>query len=135
MTRTYLTRHGAGPLPFETVQKPFSAIVDDTNIPNAWQGVLRFAPWNFDLLQTAIRDDLRDRSLSAGIEVRPRLGITCVDQAPEVVPVVRNGELCDMPLGNALRLAASLADGGDVLISRGPTRRGLENAALPPIGR
>lgn len=49
MTRPYITRHGAGPLPDEISKeeflKLFPKFIDDTNEPNEWQGSLRFAPW------------------------------------------------------------------------------------------
>ena len=38
VTRTYVTRHGAGPLPHETN----FGFVDETNAPNDWQGTLRY---------------------------------------------------------------------------------------------
>lgn len=41
VSRTYLTRHGAGPLPGEN---PSMSFEDDTNRPNPFQGSLRFAP-------------------------------------------------------------------------------------------
>lgn len=41
VSRTYLTRHGAGRLPGEDVSLQFE---DDTNKPNEWQGSMRFAP-------------------------------------------------------------------------------------------
>lgn len=40
VTRYYVTRHGAGPLPNETM--PCNAWADNTNIPNQHQGLLRF---------------------------------------------------------------------------------------------
>lgn len=55
VTRTYLTRHGAGPLPYEYTNK---TIEDVTNIPNAFQGKLRFAPINLDLMIEATNKDL-----------------------------------------------------------------------------
>lgn len=55
ITRTYLTRHGAGPLPFEGEIEPH---IDNTNKTNTHQGSLRFAPLNIDLLQESISDDL-----------------------------------------------------------------------------
>lgn len=39
ITRTYLTRHGAGPFPEEDKDMHFE---DKTNVPNDWQGMLRF---------------------------------------------------------------------------------------------
>ena len=41
VSRTYLTRHGAGPLPAEDLSLSYH---DDTNKSNPWQGALRFAP-------------------------------------------------------------------------------------------
>jgi len=61
VTRTYLTKHGAGPLKNECPEFPAERnIVDRTNVPNPWQGALRYAKWEDpeDLLGV-IRSDLR----------------------------------------------------------------------------
>ena len=47
VTRTYLTRHGAGPLPGED---PALGYEDDTNTENPHQGRMRFAPLDVDAL-------------------------------------------------------------------------------------
>jgi len=44
VSRTYLTRHGAGPLPGE--DPSLTSFHDDTNVPHDYQGVMRFAPIN-----------------------------------------------------------------------------------------
>jgi len=44
VTRTYLTRHGAGDLPNEDRGLKFE---DDTNLEHAYQGTLRFAPMDW----------------------------------------------------------------------------------------
>lgn len=45
VTRSYVTRHGAGKLPYEGLLDPQAhGITDRTNLPNEWQGSLRFAP-------------------------------------------------------------------------------------------
>ncbi len=46
VSRTYLTRHGAGKLPGED---PKLSYPDETNVPHDWQGVMRFAPLDGDL--------------------------------------------------------------------------------------
>jgi adenylosuccinate synthase len=51
VSRTYLTRHGAGPLPGE---QPSLSYDDDTNRAHPWQGKLRFAP-----LDARLRDRCR----------------------------------------------------------------------------
>lgn len=54
VTRTYLTRHGAGPLPGED---PHLVYLDDTNGDNDYQGRLRFAPLDVRALYRRITDD------------------------------------------------------------------------------
>lgn len=54
VSRTYLTRHGAGPLPGEDKTLSFQ---DDTNRANQWQGPLRFAPLDCGALQARIKAD------------------------------------------------------------------------------
>lgn len=54
VSRTYLTRHGAGPLPGETDALEFE---DETNKENPFQGKLRFAPLQSDALKRRIAED------------------------------------------------------------------------------
>ena len=45
VTRTYVTRHGAGVLPCEDEWPKYNLKIDDaTNIENPWQGKIRYAP-------------------------------------------------------------------------------------------
>lgn len=53
VSRTYLTRHGAGPLPGEDPSMQFE---DDTNKLTAFQGPLRFAPLDDGLLRRCEND-------------------------------------------------------------------------------
>lgn len=80
VARTYLTRHGAGPLSGEDAAL---ALPDATNVDNPWQGSLRFAPYDVQLLAWA-----RRRALA---EVGPvgngfRRVLTCADQVPACEP-------------------------------------------------
>jgi len=54
VSRTYLTRHGAGPLPGEDRALHYD---DDTNTENRWQGAPRFAPLDADALRERIAKD------------------------------------------------------------------------------
>jgi adenylosuccinate synthase len=72
VTRTYLTRHGAGPLPGED---PELSYPDATNEPGEFQGTLRFAPLDLDLLSKTVHDDCVHYP-----EVEPVLAVTCLDQ-------------------------------------------------------
>jgi len=79
ITRSYLTRHGAGPMPGELKEKPYEKIEDLTNIPNRYQGNLRFALLNLDLLKENIDVDF-NKSVNSGFKIKKSLGITCLDQ-------------------------------------------------------
>lgn len=57
VTRTYMTRHGAGPFPTETSAMSYH---DETNAPNAWQGELRFGDLDLDLIRTSVEKDKRE---------------------------------------------------------------------------
>ncbi len=83
VTRSYLTRHGAGPLPNEIKEKPYKNITDLTNIQNEFQGVLRFAPLDIDLLSENIENDynkIRFKSKNKKININKSIAITCLDQ-------------------------------------------------------
>ena len=79
-TRAYSTRHGAGPLPRELPEKPYPGVVDATNVPNAYQGTLRFGWLDLDVLRRAIAEDLADAVRLSRLAVKVRLAITCLDQ-------------------------------------------------------
>lgn len=58
VTRSYITRHGAGPLPYEcTREKINPAIEDKTNFPNEFQKSLRFAEFDYADLIDRIETD------------------------------------------------------------------------------
>lgn len=75
VTRWYLTRHGAGPLPFDYNDPEFNT-KDMTNIPNKYQGIMRYAPLNLLLLRTAIYNDVRCQG-----NHNFNLMVTCMDQS------------------------------------------------------
>jgi adenylosuccinate synthase len=106
VTRTYLTRHGAGPFPTE---RPGLAFPDPTNAPNEWQGALRFGDLDTGLMAESIANDL---SATGGLAVSPCLAVTCLDQVPEADPAAI-AEACGLRLG---------------YVSRGPSR---DRVAVP----
>lgn len=71
ITRTYVTRHGAGPLPYEDTDDPRKYCKNDrTNIHNEWQGTLRSAPHgDADEFAEAVRADLSESDISAKISL------------------------------------------------------------------
>ena len=89
VTRPYLTRHGAGPLPFEVGTDPLYDSVDPTNIPNEWQGTIRYAPLNLDTLREYVNGDF----YRARRDVCGHLMLTCLDHLDDHVHVVNYNEL------------------------------------------
>jgi adenylosuccinate synthase len=71
MSRTYLTRHGAGPLPGESTRLRFE---DNTNLDHPWQGRLRFAPLDVSALHKRCAEDFGTSPLT------PRIVLTHCDQ-------------------------------------------------------
>ncbi|MBS1953150.1 MAG: adenylosuccinate synthetase [Cyanobacteria bacterium SZAS-4] len=108
VSRTYLTRHGAGPLDGECDW----VFPDSTNVPNQFQGTLRFAPLDLQTLQKSIKCDLL-RAQTARNHICADIAMTCLDQ----VPMPKVGELflpvnhvCHGPTRAAVRPALSCAE-------------------------
>lgn len=76
VSRTYVTRHGAGPLEGETDKEEKWGC--ETNSLNRWQGAFRYAPLNINKLRRNIRLDLAQ----AGVRVAATLAFTHCDQEP-----------------------------------------------------
>lgn len=74
VSRTYLTRHGAGPLPGED---PALSFEDTTNHTTRYQGGLRFAPINPDALQKRCAADAAEHDY--------RIVLTHCDQSEPVM--------------------------------------------------
>jgi adenylosuccinate synthase len=119
VTRCYRTRHGAGPLPDEADISAHFAAEDSTNMPNPWQGNLRFAELDLGILGAAILHDL----LRAGpVAVTPHLAVTCLDQARGVIPFRAGGRRHLVPASLFLRRAAATSRPASLSLSHGPTR-------------
>lgn len=76
VTRTYVTKHGAGPLPHEFNTNDWADLeVDMTNLYNEWQGDIRYAShgstYNFLL---PVINDIKD------INIKPSLAITHMNE-------------------------------------------------------
>jgi adenylosuccinate synthase len=85
VTRAYLTRHGAGPLPEEWATCPAPAFADATNVPNAHQGALRFAALDVPVLRRFIRADQARAQGSIGVTYG--LAMNALDQMGPTTPV------------------------------------------------
>lgn len=60
VSRTYVTRHGAGPMGWECKREDINPdIIDKTNMPNPWQGDLRFGYLNQENLAIRVEEDFK----------------------------------------------------------------------------
>jgi adenylosuccinate synthase len=59
VSRTYVTRHGAGPLPGECPREMIGAGIDLTNHENEWQGELRYGKLDLQAMIKRCVDDAR----------------------------------------------------------------------------
>ena len=83
ISRPYATRHGVGPLEYETNSALYKRVEDATNITNKFQGNLRFAYLDFDTLHRRIKRDMARIIIPSQIHI----GFTCLDQLDEPVGI------------------------------------------------
>jgi adenylosuccinate synthase len=129
VTRTYLTRHGRGPLPNELPKGdlPYpNRITDETNVHNAHQEHLRFAYIDLDDLVARIAGEMFWNGS------RPHLALTCADQCEEVAFYESRGNgfnIRDSFSGASpfqfAKEVSNRIDAVDFLISSGPTRKDI----------
>lgn len=133
MSRAYVTRHGAGPIDHQQPGPPGERFADQTNLPNSWQGTLRFGTLDIDVLDRAIRADLA--SVSGRIAtVTPRLTVTCLDQIDQT-RWVENGTSTNGSEGDLLRALKQRPPVDAIVTGRGPTRDTVSRLPAPAVAR
>jgi len=128
VSRAYLTRHGAGPLADELPDKPYPGIEDRTNVPNEFQGTLRYAHLDLDLLVQTIRADFADALACPGIGTRLNLAVSCMDQVGPAVTYIEDGESKTAAPGLLAERLAGRLGAGAVYTAWGPTRETVRTA-------
>ncbi|MBE5821622.1 MAG: adenylosuccinate synthase [Clostridiales bacterium] len=123
MSRCYITKHGAGAFKGELKEKPYSNIEDLTNIPNEFQGSLRFGYMDFDLLAYEINKDLRNLKLPAKINIT----FTCLDQLDDDFKYLLDGkkhcQKSDLFVDTAFNILKQKIDNlSDIYATNGLTR-------------
>ena len=94
VTRTYTTRHGAGPLEHEdnSIKKLYN-IVDETNVDTGYQGKFRFAPFNIQRTAGITEKDFNHYAPNGSKSID---SITCVDQLTDEIQILDNGKVINM---------------------------------------
>jgi adenylosuccinate synthase len=118
-TRSYVTRHGAGPFAHEDVDMSWLEMIDLTNQPNEWQGTIRKAPLDIDILIAAVRHDI---SLAQGIKIAPVISMSCLDQIKDKATVVVQGEILKLDRDDIPALVEKHSGLKVAYRSYGPTR-------------
>lgn len=119
-TRAYLTRHGAGPLENECLGKPFPDIEDKTNIPNLYQGALRFGFLNIWDLQHEIN---LDANWARNVKINRKMVVTCIDQVPKDITYIRRGKTLSTSVDDFLYQIFLETSARELFFSNGPTRK------------
>jgi adenylosuccinate synthase len=120
VTRTYLTRHGAGPMPHE-FGRPYKHVDDKTNIFNKHQGDLRYSLLDVSYLHEAIKKDLQ---FAKNLNVKVHLVLTHCDQLDYglVQFVHRKNQKCALPLARFVEMIGGMVGADKVFTVAGPTR-------------
>lgn len=121
VTRAYVTRHGAGPLPNEDARMHYP---DSTNTSNGFQGSLRFAPLDIDSMTAMILKDFANLQ-ALGPVVEPAILVTCLDQVAGDDRYRHH----DSWRSNPDQIPSGLHKDGHftrILTSHGPSRRTLQ---------
>lgn len=79
VTRTYLTRHGAGP--FKEDQKLH--FTDETNVPNPWQDIIRFG--RFETVTDPVKRAVNDAENNCKYNVRKSMFVTHLNETDDAI--------------------------------------------------
>lgn len=77
ITRSYATRHGAGPFNTEIEGLPYSKVVENTNVQNDWQGEFRFGYLNLSDIVNFVYSDIEN---ARNFDANFNLTVSCLDQ-------------------------------------------------------
>ena len=95
VSRSYATRHGNGPLTGEMeMSKLGLEVYDPTNAPNPFQGTIRYAPLDLDLLTSVIQSEIEIilEKLNWG-NIEFHLVVTCLGHSDGLIKTLK-GDMC-----------------------------------------
>lgn len=129
VSRSYATRHGMGPLSNEGIDAPYTPIVDETNVTNPWQGQLRTAALDEDMLRYAIHCNEAEYPdlMRLGNWTNVHLYLNCMDCVDRIPLVTKQGMTEIEPQD----LARKLLDGTHAQVKSCSTSRTPESLFDP----
>lgn len=138
VSRPYSTRHGAGPLAWESIKiRPCSGASCSTNVENAYQGPLRFGALDIDALMERISRDACMVTRPSYLKITPSIALTCLDHIdPRGVDYIESGKRYRLPNDTAFvdRMALKFMNSG-TFCSTGPTRDDVRVHRASPLAR
>ena len=122
VSRTYLTRHGPGPLPNEMDM----GLTCKTNVENTWQGKLRYAPLDLEALIERVNGDV-EKYKNKNIRVTPNISFTHADvgRIPFLFTHEREGKKDTI---EAAAIPNRIAENPHGLVSYGPCSTDVKKA-------
>lgn len=87
VSRSYLTRHGNGPMGTSIIPVELINNKHENNVSNQFQGEFRVSAFDWDLFNYAVSCDNKSQ------EVYKQYIFTCMDQHPDKIPVISQGKL------------------------------------------
>lgn len=121
VSRTYITRHGPGPMPHEN-GAPFPNLNDTTNLTNKHQGSLRYSHFDVDVLKEAVRNDFHQTKDCSNITFSKNLVLTWCDKVPENgISFIEDRKIQTLSLQGFIRILKKKVGFHNVFTSFGPS--------------
>lgn len=97
VTRSYMTRHGAGPFPTECKKEDINKNIEDlTNVPNPFQDTLRYGTFDPVLFEIRVKTSIGDAcEIWGGFDLKATVFLTYANDNPKQKNMIR-GLLGDM---------------------------------------
>lgn len=98
VSRTYVTRHGAGPLPNECPREALGIVQrDETNVDNPWQGAIRYARHgSLEDFLDPVRKDVRENIHDPMPRPKLSLFLTHLNETNHCICFAKKNMSCDM---------------------------------------
>ena len=119
-----MTRHGAGLFKTELNTAPYNNIVDLTNIPNPYQGTIRYGLLDINELNDRIKKDLNNKSEIGNTSFS--LAVTCLDQIDDKAKYIINNEKVENDFEAFLQDIIKTIKADKFYLSFSPTRDNIE---------
>jgi len=125
-TRPYLTRHGVGQFPNEVEGKIYPRIEDLTNVPNAYQGIIRYGLLDINNLSEEISNDLLNIK-NKGFKYDVSLGVSCMDQIDYKIDYILDSKQLKTSQSEFIDNVLKVVGVDKGYVSYGPTRNTIKS--------